>query len=155
MATRTTRRTAPPTTPAKAQPGNAERQQAAVAAESAEAMRRGIEAMRQINDRAVQGALARLAAAAQKYKEPQPPLQLLAMQGELLRLQLDGAASYWQELSAAALEMQAELLGCSTHLLETDAVLQTASAIDALPALRCFLHGVDTAADRRAQPLAS
>lgn len=122
-----------------ASPNSIDRQQIAVASEGADAMRRGFEAMRQINERAVQSALARFTEAAEKLnKTPSQPLELLAVPGELMRLQLMQATNYWQELSSAALEMQAELLGCSSHLVDSDAVLQTASAMDALPAFALF-----------------
>jgi hypothetical protein len=132
---RTSARPAAAGTPA---PSDTGRQQIAVATEGADAMRRGFEAMRQINDRAVQSALLRFATAAEKYKAPHQPLELLAIPTELVRSQFEEAASYWQELSGAALEMQAELLNCSTHLVDSDAMLQTASAMDAFPAFPFF-----------------
>jgi hypothetical protein len=177
----TARKTRPTTRPAAAAsvarqpaPTENERQQMAVATEGAEAVRRGFEAIRQINDRAVQSALVRFTAAAEKYRTPREPLELLAIPAELMRSQIEGAATYWQELSSAALEMQAELLGCSSHLVDSDAMLQTASAMDALPAFpfysfermfgagngsmdrpgRTVLHGLDTGADSKAQGLA-
>lgn len=112
---------------------DAGRQQMAVAAESAGVMARGFEAMRQINDRAVQGTLARYAAAAQKLGTRRPPMELLAVPAELMRSEFEGATSYWQALSGAALEMQAELIGCSSHLVDSDAVLQAAAAMESLP----------------------
>lgn len=131
------KKTRPASTPvAAARPAPTEngRQQIAVATEGADAMVRGFEAMRKINDRAVQSALVRFTAAAEKYKTPCEPLELLAIPTELLRSQIEGATSYWQELSGAALEMQAELLNCSSHLVDSDAMLQTASVMDAFPA---------------------
>ena len=121
-----------------------ERQQMAVATESAVAMRRGFEAMRKINDRALQAALSRFTAAAEKLRAPSEPMELFSVSAELMRLQIEGTASYWQDLSAAALEMQAQLLGCSSHLVESDALLQAASAMEALPAFPLFLHRLNT-----------
>jgi hypothetical protein len=125
------------TTPVAVQPDTV-RQQIAVASESAQAMRRGFDAMRKINDRALQGALARFTSAAGKYAKPREPLALLAIPADLMRTEMQEAASYWQDLSGAALEMQAELLGCSSHLVDSDAVLETVSAVDTLPAFPLF-----------------
>lgn len=137
MTTRKIRPAARPAAATAATPlstqADAGRQQMAVASESTDAVLRGFEAICKINDRALQGALARFTTAAGKYETPREPLELLAIPGELVRMQFEGAASYWQELSGAALEMQAELLGCSSHLVDSDALLQTASAMDALP----------------------
>ncbi|MFC5499674.1 phasin family protein [Caenimonas terrae] len=127
--------------PAEPDPIEAVHLQEAVASESAEAMRRGLENMRRINDRAVQAALQRFTKAAEGYKAPRAPLDLLTIPTELLRSQMEATANYWQELSGAALEMQAEVLGCSSHLVNSDAVLQAASAMDALPAFG--LYGMD------------
>jgi hypothetical protein len=114
-------------------PNDGGRKQLAVASESADAMVRGFEAMRKIHDGAVQSALARYTAAAQKLASPRQPMELVAIPGDLMRLEIEGVTSYWQALGAAAMEMQAELLGCSSHLVDSDALLQTASAVDALP----------------------
>lgn len=142
MSTRKTRapaaRRAPAPSAAWSAPADAGRQQLAVATESADVLRRGFEAVRKINERTVQGAVARYSKAAESFKAPRQPMDLLAIQSEFMRSQFEGATTYWQELSAAAMEMQAELLDCSSHLVDSDAVLQAASAIDALPAIPGF-----------------
>jgi hypothetical protein len=138
MTARKTRQPAPSATaPIAIQPDTV-RQQMAVASESVDAMRRGFDAMREINDRAVQAALARFTAAAGKYASPGEPMALLYVPGELVRSQMEDTAAYWQELGGAALEMQAELLGCSSHLVDSEAILETASAVKALPAFPLF-----------------
>jgi hypothetical protein len=128
-------RPAPAPSAAWSAPAGAGRQQLAVATESADILRRGFEAVRKINELAVQGAVARYSKAAENFKAPRQPLDLLTIQSEFMRSQFEGATTYWQELSAAAMEMQAELLDCSSHLVDSDAVLQAASAMDALPAI--------------------
>ena len=150
----TARKTSPqarPTPVAKAALTDTERQQMTVAAESAVAMHRGFEAMRQINDRAVQATLSRFTAAAEQLKTPREPLALVSVSTELMRLQIEGATSYWRDLSSAALEMQAQLLGCSSHLVENDAILQAAAAMEALPAFPLFLQGLNTGTDTTAE----
>lgn len=102
--------------------------------ESAAVMRRGFQAICKINDRAIQGALARYAAAAAKLKAPpRQPMDLLALPTDLVRSEIEGVTAYWQELGGATMEMQAELLGCSSHLVDSDALLQATHALDAIP----------------------
>ena len=140
-----------PTAVTKPQLTDNERQQLTVAAESAVAMHRGFEAMRQINDRAAQATLSRFTAAAEQLKTPRDPLALVSVSTELIRLQLEGATSYWRDLSSAAFEMQAQLLGCSSHLMENDVILQAASAMDSLPAFPLVLQRLNTGSDRTAE----
>jgi len=49
---------------------------------------------------------------------------------------------YWQQLAAATLEMQTEMVGCASHLLDSEALLESASIIDtmesAIPGLESF-----------------
>lgn len=101
--------------------------------ESAGVMLRGFEAIRQINERAVRSALARYAAAAGKMNVQGQPMELLAMPTQLMRSEIEGVTRYWQELGGAAMEMQAELLNCSSHLVDSDALLQATHALDAIP----------------------
>ncbi len=138
-----------------ATPADSGRQQLAVASESADAMVRGFEAIRKINDGAMQSALARYTAAARKLATPRQPMELVAIPADLMRSEIEGVTSYWQALSAAAMEMQAELLGCSSHLVDSDALLQTASAVDALPGFP--FYGIDRifGATRPARPAAA
>jgi len=109
------------------------RHQAIVATESACAMFRGFEAMRKIQEEVAHKALQRHAAAAQRLRGDCGPTEMMAVQADLLRFDLDAAARYWQELAAAALEMQTEIIGCTTHLLNSDAVLEGSAALDAMP----------------------
>lgn len=148
MTSRKTPAAARPTAVPKPQLTDTERQQMTVAAEGAVAMHRGLEAMRQINDRAVRATLSRFTAAAEQLKTPREPLALVSVSTELMRLQIEGATSYWRDLGSAALEMQAQLLGCSSHLVESDVILQAASAMDSIPALPLVLQGLNTGSDR-------
>lgn len=107
--------------------------------ESADVVLRGLDAIRKINDRAVQAALARYAAAARKLKAPRQPMDLLAVPTDLMRSEIQGATLYWQELGGATMEMQAELLGCSSHLIDSDALLQATHALDEVPVIPALL----------------
>ena len=42
------------------------------------------------------------------------------MQGELLCSDIESATRCWQEMAAAALEMNTEILGCGVHLINTE-----------------------------------
>lgn len=94
------------------------RQQMAVATEAACAMFRGFEAMRKVQEQAAHDAAQRHALAAHKLQQPCDAAELLAIQSELMSFDVDGATRYWQQLSAAALEMQTEVMGCCTKLAD-------------------------------------
>lgn len=121
--------------------GDQGRQQLAVAAESACAMFRGFEAIRKIQERAAHQALQTHSAAADKLKGPCAPEDLMSIQSNLLRADLEGAARYWQEIAATAMEMQAQMMDCGSHLINSDAILQAASVADtlAVPGLNGFM----------------
>lgn len=128
----------PATVPGSTSETDPAAQQMTVAVESAGVMMRGLEAMRKINDRAVQDALLRYTDAARKLSASHQPMELFAIPSAMMRSEFECATSYWQELSGAAMEMQAELLGCSTHLIDSDALLQAASVVKAVPDLKSF-----------------
>jgi hypothetical protein len=107
-------------------------QQITVAAERACAMFRGFEAMRLIQEQAAHRALERHTAALGELQRPCGPADLMKVQSELLRFDLEGAGRYWQQLGAAALEMQAQMLSCGGHLIDSDAMLEAASAMASL-----------------------
>jgi hypothetical protein len=96
------------------------RQQLAVAADAACALLRGSEAMRAIQHQAAHEAAVRHQAAAQKLRESHEPAELVAIQSDLLRYDLQGATEYWQQITAAALQSQVEMMASATHLLDSD-----------------------------------
>ena len=53
------------------------------------------------------------------------------MQSDLMQFDFDAALRYWRELATAVLEMQTEIMGCTTHLLNSDSVLEGSSAFAA------------------------
>lgn len=106
------------------------RQQMALANEGAGALFRGFEAIRKIQQQTAHQAGARHEAAAEKLKESCSPNDVLAIQSELLRFDIEAATRYWQQLGAAAMEMQTEMLGCATHLADAESLLEAASALD-------------------------
>jgi hypothetical protein len=132
------------------------RQQAVVATESACAIFRGFEAMRKIQEEAAHQAAQRHAEAAQKLRGNCQPADLMAVQSELLRFDFDAAGRYWQQLAAAALEMQTEIMGCGARMIDSEAVLAGSSALDAMqfkiPRLDAFLAAGEAMTTVRGNP---
>jgi hypothetical protein len=108
------------------------RQQFAMAADGASAMFRGFEAMRKVQEQAAHEAAQRHARAADRLRSPCQPTDLMAIQSDLLGFDVQGASRYWRDLAAAAMEMQTELAGCAGRLVDSSAVLEAASALDAV-----------------------
>jgi len=106
------------------------RQQMAVATEGAGILFRGFETMRKIQEKAAHEAGAQHQAAAEKLKKSCTPNDLLAIQSDLMRFDAESATLYWQQLGAAAMEMQTALLGCATQMADTESLLEAASAFD-------------------------
>lgn len=107
------------------------RQQADFAAESASVLFRGFEALGRVQSCATRDALDRHTAAARLAGGKSDPMQLAALPLEMMRFDLQGATDCWQQMLAAAFEMQARLFNCGVHLVNSDAVLETAAAVDA------------------------
>lgn len=110
--------------------GGTGQQQALAATKCATEMFRGFEAMRKVQEQAAHAAAQRHAAVTEKLKNRFGPSDLLAVQAELMQFDFDAATRYWQQLGAAAMEMQTRMLGCVNHLVGSDALLEAASAID-------------------------
>lgn len=102
------------------------RQQVAVAVEGASTMYRGFEAMRRVQEQIAHHAAERHAEAAEQLRARKAPADLIATQSQLLRDDLEDATRYWQQLTAAAFEMNSQLLGCATHLVDTDGAFAAA-----------------------------
>ena len=96
------------------------RQQMLVASEGACALFRGFQAMRGIQEQAAQHAAERHAAGIERLRRAGNALDLLNVQGDLMRSDLESATQYWQQLAGAALEMNTELVGCTAHLVGTE-----------------------------------
>jgi phasin family protein len=100
------------TAPAVSMLADLSRQQMALATDFACALFRGSEAIRHIQQQVAHKALERHQSAAQKLRDSREPADLLAVQTELMRFDMDGAAQYWQQLANATFKTQAELMGC-------------------------------------------
>lgn len=117
-------------------------QQIAVVTESADALFRGFEAMRRIQEQANNRTMMYHAAALEKLKHTSDPAQLMAVQSELLGLDTESATRYWQELAAATLEMQTQMLSCCSHLVDSEALLQATAAVKDFPAAFAGLNSM-------------
>lgn len=103
------------------------RQQVAVASESAATLFRGLDAMRRIQEQAAREATEHHAALAARMGGRYTPAELMLLQGELLRYDMEAVARCWQQLAGAALELTTELCACSAQLVDTEDVLAATS----------------------------
>lgn len=123
------------------------REQAAICIEASCAMFRGLETMRIIQQRAAQQAAARHHEAGRRLRQGMAPGELVALPWTLWQDELAAAAHCWQDLAAAALEAQTELLGCAcVHAVDSEAALHGAAAMEALEAVPGVRTLVDSAA---------
>lgn len=86
------------------------RKQLALMTQSASALFRGSEAMRKIQQQAAHRAAAHQDEMRERLRTPCDLSELLSIQGELMRLNLQEAAQYWQQLTDAALKVQADVV---------------------------------------------
>ena len=93
------------------------RQQLAVGAEAASVLFRGSEAIRKIQQQAAHEASLRHHAVLQKLQAGAAPADLVAVQEELLRFDVEQASWYWQKLTEVAVQTQVEMLGCAGRLV--------------------------------------
>ena len=109
------------------------REQLAAAMEASGALFRGVEAMRAIQQQAAQAASARHRSAAREVRVTSGAAALFAIPVGLLQGDLAAAMRYWQELAAAALEIQTEIIGSAcAHVFDAQTALETASVVEAL-----------------------
>jgi hypothetical protein len=128
MKTRSKSKPQPPDAAPAAAFADAQRQQMVVAGEAAGAMFRGVEAIRQIQERSTLEAVERHSKAARNYGGAADPAALLLAHATLLGEDLDAAARCWQEMAASALETQCEIVACCAQLVDSDAALEAAAS---------------------------
>ncbi|MDQ3060620.1 MAG: phasin family protein [Pseudomonadota bacterium] len=111
------------------------RQQLAVASESTSAMYRGSEALRKVQQETAHEASVRHAKAAEKLFSPCQPADMVALQTELMRSNMQSATHYWQELATVALQTHREMMLSMSHLISSDSGSGMKSAMDAFQAV--------------------
>lgn len=111
------------------------RQQLAVATESASALYRGSEALRKVQQETAHEASLHHAQVAQKLFSPCQPSDMLALQTDLMRSNVQSATHYWQQMMVVALQTQRELMLSMGHLLEAEAGSGMKSAMGAFQSI--------------------
>lgn len=97
------------------------RQQLALTTESTSAICRCSEAMRKIQQDAAHQASVYHAEAAQKMRASScQPIDLLAIQSDLMRIDMQGAGQYWQRLASAALQTQIDMMTNVSRLFDSE-----------------------------------
>ena len=104
------------------------RQQSAAATHAACAMFSGFEALRKIQEDAAHQALKHHSEAAERLQGSCGPLDVFSVQMDLARFDVGAAATYWQQIAAAALQMQARMAACSWELVDSDKLLEACAA---------------------------
>jgi Phasin protein len=98
------------------------RQQLAMTTENSSAIFRGSEAIRKIQQDAAHQASVNHAEAAEKLRASAfQPADLLAIQSELLRIDMQGAGQYWQQLAAVAMQTQIEMMRNMSRIFDDEA----------------------------------
>lgn len=97
-------------------------------------MYRGIENFRRIQQETAHQASVRHGDAAEKLFGPCQPSDLLPIQAELLRGDLQSAGQYWQQLMAAAMETQREMVASMGRMLDSEKGGGVKSALDVFQA---------------------
>lgn len=94
------------------------RQQLAAATLSTSALCRGSEALRKVQQEVAHEASLRHAQAAKKLSAPCQPTDMVELQTELMRSNLQSATQYWQRLLEVALQTQREMMEGMSSLMD-------------------------------------
>ena len=94
------------------------RRQLAMLSQSASMLYRGSEALRQIQQEAAERASRQHQEAAEKLRDSRDFGEVMAIQTELLRFNLQESAQYWQQLATAVLKLQSEMISGAGQALD-------------------------------------
>src|SRR4051794_30556769 len=94
------------------------RQQMALITQSASALLRASESVRKVQQQAAHRASAQHQEVAERLRAPCDFGELMAIQTDLLRFNVQEAAQYWQQIATAAFKAQADLVGTAGQALE-------------------------------------
>jgi hypothetical protein len=118
------------------------RRQLAMLSESASTLYRSSETLRQIQQQAAQRASLQHQQAAEKLRDSRDFGDVMAIQAELLRFNLQESANYWQQLATAVLKLQSEMISSAGQVLADPA---SEPSLDALQrAFAATLNGSAT-----------
>ncbi len=107
------------------------RQQLSLMTQAACAVLGSSEAIGKIQQHAVHQASLRHEAAAESLRGEVEPLDVLAIQSDLLRQDMQEAAQYWTELATTAMKSQLDMMGRMTDVLNTGSQSGFTTALDA------------------------
>lgn len=111
------------------------RQQLAAATLSTSALCRGSEALRKVQQEIAHEASLRHAEVAKKLSAPCQPTDMMELQGELMRSNMQSTTRYWQQLLAVALQTQREMMESMGGLLDSKADGGMRSAMEAFQSI--------------------
>lgn len=111
------------------------RQQMSVATMSASALCRGSEALRKVQQEIAHEASLRHAQAAKKLSAPCQPTDMMELQGELMRSNIQSTTKYWQQLMEVALQTQREMMESMSGLLDGQSDGGMRSALEAFQSI--------------------
>jgi hypothetical protein len=94
------------------------RQQMALMTQSATALLRASESVRKVQQQTAHRATAQHQEIAERLRAPCDFNELLTIQSELLRFNIQEATQYWQQIVTAALKAQADLVGTAGQALD-------------------------------------
>jgi hypothetical protein len=97
------------------------RQQLALMTQSASALFRASESMRKVQQQAAHRASLQHQEAADKLRAGCDFNEMMAIQTELLRFNMEEAAQYWRQIAGAALRIPVELVGSAGQALDAAA----------------------------------
>jgi hypothetical protein len=104
---------------------------------------RGMETFGKIQSQAAHHAAAYHAEVARRVHSPKNGMDLLAIEADVMRFEIQETMQMWQQLGTAALELQRELLAGAWQATQGDG-----SSMNAMPAFAPFM-GTGAAADTR------
>jgi hypothetical protein len=124
------------------------RQQLSLMTEAACAVLGSSEALGKIQQQAVHQASIRHQAAAETLRGDVEPADVLSLQSDLLRQDMQDAAQYWAQLASAAMKSQLDMVGRMTDVLNTGSQGGLTGAIDAWrTAVAASTHGAGGSAE--------
>jgi len=94
------------------------RQQMALMTQSACALMRASESVRKVQQQTAHRASAQHQEIAERLRAPCDFNELMTIQGELLRFNIQEATQYWQQIVTATLKAQADLVGTAGQALD-------------------------------------
>jgi hypothetical protein len=95
------------------------RKQLALMTQSAAALSRASETIRKVQQQAAHRASTQHQEAAERLRSPCDFSELLAIQSELMRFNMQEAAQYWQQMASAVLKIPMDLAGTAGESLES------------------------------------